>query len=192
MLNHFSRVWLSVTPWAVAHQAPLSMGILQARIQGWVAMPSSRGSSNPGLPPVSMSPELAGGFFTTSATWGASIQVTLRYFSFSDLSHLGCLLLAGPRTLALLLWLTLPHSLKLHSSVSPQIGTLSFLPTALFYSETLLSISSSHRYRLSPNRTRRFLRSESVFILLKGLTQRRSLTIIYLFIYCCNIWLELC
>ena len=28
-------------------QAPLSMGILQARILGWVAMPSSRGSSQP-------------------------------------------------------------------------------------------------------------------------------------------------
>ena len=39
----------------VAHQAPLSIGILQARILEWLAMPSSRGSSqlrdrNPGLP----------------------------------------------------------------------------------------------------------------------------------------------
>ena len=34
-------------PWTVAHQAPLSMGILQARILEWVAMPSSRGSSQP-------------------------------------------------------------------------------------------------------------------------------------------------
>ena len=34
-------------PWTIAHQAPLSMGILQARILGWVAMPSSRGSSQP-------------------------------------------------------------------------------------------------------------------------------------------------
>ena len=25
-LNHFSHVWLFVTPWTVAHQAPLSMG----------------------------------------------------------------------------------------------------------------------------------------------------------------------
>ena len=31
----------------VACQAPLSMGILQARILGWVASPSSRGSSQP-------------------------------------------------------------------------------------------------------------------------------------------------
>ena len=35
----------SVTPSTVAHQAPLSMGILQARILEWVSMPSSRGST---------------------------------------------------------------------------------------------------------------------------------------------------
>ena len=34
----------------VAHQAPLSMGILQARILEWVAMSSSRGSSWPRSP----------------------------------------------------------------------------------------------------------------------------------------------
>ena len=34
-------------PWAVVHQALLSMGILQARILEWVVMPSSRGSSQP-------------------------------------------------------------------------------------------------------------------------------------------------
>ena len=39
------RVWLFVTPWTVAHQAPLSLRILQAKILKWVAMPSSRGSS---------------------------------------------------------------------------------------------------------------------------------------------------
>ena len=33
------------TPWAVAHQAPLSTGLLQARILERVAMSSSRGSS---------------------------------------------------------------------------------------------------------------------------------------------------
>ena len=35
----------SATPWTVAHQAPLSMGILQAKILEWVAMPFSRGPS---------------------------------------------------------------------------------------------------------------------------------------------------
>ena len=43
----FSDVSLFVTLWTVAHHAPLSMGILQARILEWVAMPSSRGSSQP-------------------------------------------------------------------------------------------------------------------------------------------------
>ena len=37
-----SCVWLFGIPWTVAHQGPLSMGILQARILEWVAMPSSR------------------------------------------------------------------------------------------------------------------------------------------------------
>ena len=36
-----------MTPWTVAHQAPLAVQILQARILEWVAMPSSRGSSDP-------------------------------------------------------------------------------------------------------------------------------------------------
>ena len=47
MLSHFSHIQLFVIPWTVAHQAPLSMGILQARILEWVAMPFSRGSSPP-------------------------------------------------------------------------------------------------------------------------------------------------
>ena len=37
----------SATPWTVARQAPLSLGILQARILEWVAILSSRGSSHP-------------------------------------------------------------------------------------------------------------------------------------------------
>ena len=47
-------------------------GILQARIMEWAALPSSRGSSDPGIEPASlMSPALADGFFTTSVTWEA-------------------------------------------------------------------------------------------------------------------------
>ena len=40
----FSHVWLFVTPWTVAHQAPLLMGF---RVLEWVAISSSRGSSQP-------------------------------------------------------------------------------------------------------------------------------------------------
>ena len=49
-----SHVRLSVTLWTVAHQAPLSLGILQARILEWIAMPSSRGSSHPESEPQSL------------------------------------------------------------------------------------------------------------------------------------------
>ena len=41
------HVQLFATPWTVARQASLSMGILQARILEWVAMSFSRGSSQP-------------------------------------------------------------------------------------------------------------------------------------------------
>ena len=52
-----------VTPWTVAHQAPLSMGILQTRIQEWVVISFSRDLPNPGV--KTESPALAGRFFTT-------------------------------------------------------------------------------------------------------------------------------
>ena len=45
-------------------------GILQARLLEWVAMPSSRGFSNPGIEPKRLiSSALAGGFFATTAAW---------------------------------------------------------------------------------------------------------------------------
>ena len=47
MLSHFSSVRLFETQWTVACQAPLSLGILQARILEQVAMPSSRESPRP-------------------------------------------------------------------------------------------------------------------------------------------------
>ena len=43
-----------MTSWTAAHQAPLSMGIVQARTLEWVAMPSSRGSFQPGIKPRSL------------------------------------------------------------------------------------------------------------------------------------------
>ena len=66
VLSHFNRVWLFVTLWSVACQAPLSMGILQARILEWVVMPSSKGSSLlRDWTCVSCSFFMGGGFFTT-------------------------------------------------------------------------------------------------------------------------------
>ena len=45
VLSSFSCVQLFVTLWTVAHQVPLSMGILQEKILEWVTLPSSRASS---------------------------------------------------------------------------------------------------------------------------------------------------
>ena len=59
-------VQLFVTPWTVAHQAPLSMGFSRQESRSPGDLP------DPGVEPGSlMSPALAGGFFTTSATWVA-------------------------------------------------------------------------------------------------------------------------
>ena len=48
-----------VTLWTAAHQAPLSMAILQARILKWVAMPPPGDLPHPGIEPESpVSPAL--------------------------------------------------------------------------------------------------------------------------------------
>ena len=62
----------SATPWIVAIQAPLSMGLSRQRILEWLAISFSRDLPGLGIEPVSpglgiepVSPALAGGFFTT-------------------------------------------------------------------------------------------------------------------------------
>ena len=66
-----SHVRLFVTPWTVARQAPLSMGFL--RQEYWSGLPFPPGDlPDLGIEPASLvSPALAGGFFTASATWEA-------------------------------------------------------------------------------------------------------------------------
>ena len=64
--------------WTVACQAPLSLGILQAGLLPGLAMPSSRGLPILGFEPASlMSPALAGGFFTVSATWEVQPEIEI-------------------------------------------------------------------------------------------------------------------
>ena len=61
-----SHVWLFVTPWPVARQAPLSMEF--CRQENWNGLPflSPGDLPDPGIEPVSLgSAALAGGFFTT-------------------------------------------------------------------------------------------------------------------------------
>ena len=52
-------------------------GIFQARILEWGAISYSRESSHPGIKPVSLA--LAGGFFTTSATWETFVSYSVTY-----------------------------------------------------------------------------------------------------------------
>ena len=67
-----SRVQLFVTPWTVARQRPLSMEF--SRQEYWRGLPFLPPGDlpSPGMEPGSLKPPaLAGGFFTTSATWEA-------------------------------------------------------------------------------------------------------------------------
>ena len=52
VLSCFSRVQLFATPWIVAHQAPLSMGILQARILELPCLPPDPGIELPPDPGI--------------------------------------------------------------------------------------------------------------------------------------------
>ena len=66
LFPHVAQSCLFVIPWTVACQTSLSMGILQVRILEWVAMPFSRGSSQPrDRTQVS---QIAGGFSTVRVT----------------------------------------------------------------------------------------------------------------------------
>ena len=66
-----SRVRLSATQWAVARQAPLPMGFSRQESRSGLPFPPPGDRPHPGVGPASlMSPALAGGFFTTGATWG--------------------------------------------------------------------------------------------------------------------------
>ena len=56
----------SVTPWTVAHQAPLSMGFSRQEYWSGLPFPSLLDLPNLGIEPASSeAPALAGGFFTT-------------------------------------------------------------------------------------------------------------------------------
>ena len=71
-LSHFRCVQLFVTPWTGARQAPLSMGFSQQEYWSGLPCPPPGDLPNPGTEPESLiSPALADGFFTTSATWEA-------------------------------------------------------------------------------------------------------------------------
>ena len=81
-LSHFSCVRFFATLWAVAHQAPLSMGFSRQEYLSGLLCPPPRDLPHSGIEPESLtSPALAVGFFTTSTTWEAYIYLHI-YISF--------------------------------------------------------------------------------------------------------------
>ena len=105
VVQQLSCVWLCPPPWSVAHQAPLSFGSYSccsaaklcltlpptmvcspsgSSVMGFSRQEYWNGLSfllpedllSPRMEPMSlMSPALAGGFFTTSTTWGAGYML---------------------------------------------------------------------------------------------------------------------
>ena len=78
MLGRFSHIRLFAIPWIVARQVLLSMGF--SRQEHWGGLPCSPPGDlpDPGIEPVSLtSPALAGEFFTTSATKGPLVHISI-------------------------------------------------------------------------------------------------------------------
>ena len=76
VISRFSRIQSFVTLWTVALQALLSMGFSRHKYWNGLPCPPPEDLSDPGIKPVSLSsPVLAGGFFTTNATWEAYIDI---------------------------------------------------------------------------------------------------------------------
>ena len=66
-----------VTPWAVAHQAPLSMGFSRQEYWSGLPFPSLGDLPHPGIDLMPLiSPGLTGEFFTTSTTEEAQMDNT--------------------------------------------------------------------------------------------------------------------
>ena len=80
MLSCFTRARLFATLWTVAHQTPLSVGFSRQEYWSGLPCPPPGDLPDPGMEPVSlMSPALAGGFFTTSATSEIQRSLTITY-----------------------------------------------------------------------------------------------------------------
>ena len=63
-----SHIQLFVTPWTIAHQAPLSMEFFKQEYWSGLPFLPSGDLSDPGIEPVSLAnPALADGFFTTAS-----------------------------------------------------------------------------------------------------------------------------
>ena len=79
MQSCFSQLFqLCESQWTAAHQIPLSMRFSRQEYWSWLPSPPPGDLPDPGIKSSSlMSPTLAGGFFTTSATWEAPNQYSM-------------------------------------------------------------------------------------------------------------------
>ena len=89
VLSHVTSITVFVTPWTVGHQAPLCRGFSRQEYWSEWPFPMLGYLPNSGIKPESLvSPAVASGFFTTSATW----EVLMSYHSLNQLklqnSHL--------------------------------------------------------------------------------------------------------
>ena len=77
MPSHFSPIRLFATPWTIACQAPPSMGFCRQEYWSGLPCPPPGDLPDPGIEPASvLSPSLARGFFSTSATWEAHSKIS--------------------------------------------------------------------------------------------------------------------
>ena len=87
VLRLLSYVQLFVTLWTVAHQAPLSMEFSSQECRSGLPYFAPGDLPKPGIEPASLgSPELAGGFFTTSTT-GKHFLAYWNKFFFHKYTH---------------------------------------------------------------------------------------------------------
>ena len=92
MLSYARSCATLCNPIAVAHQAPLSTGILQARILEWVAMPPPGDLPNPGTEPRSSALQVDS---LLSELWGKPKSYFFSYHLMSPVIRLCSLPISG-------------------------------------------------------------------------------------------------
>ena len=80
VLSHYSHVQLFVTPWTVAHQAPLTMGFSRQEYWSGLPCPLPGHLPDPGIEPTSLTSSALAGtfFFLPLAPPGSPLGCTVR------------------------------------------------------------------------------------------------------------------
>ena len=87
VLSRLSRVWLFVTPCAVARQAPLFMGLSRQEYWSGLPCPPPGDLPKPGIKPTSLMSALTGGFLTTSKYFRSICFQDACFYSLCRLRH---------------------------------------------------------------------------------------------------------